>query len=293
MAISPRILSRRINFSVVRVSIFLMLLMGLSFFLKEALISTFKNNLILNSLILGTFSVGIILSLRNLYSLRCGARWIESAQKEEKGDLAQSSHAGFPPVWFSPLQPLVEPSLSTGSHTLIGGRATAALEKVAQHIGQAREFPRYLIGLLIFLGLLGTFWGLSQTIRSVAGVISTLSIQGADQAAGFEALKNGLREPLTGMGTAFSCSMFGLAGSLILGFVELQVGRAAGYVISHIDEWISFLHNRPDRMAAAIANDPDYLLKVLEFVTPQVGGLGSSGILDSVKEVAPLFTLRG
>jgi hypothetical protein len=114
------------------------------------------------------------------------------------------------------------------------------LSSVEARLDETRDVSRYMIGLLIFLGLLGTFWGLSQTIGAIAGVITGLEVDAANVKDSFHGLKQGLQAPLMGMGTAFSTSMFGLAGSLVLGFLDLQVGKAAG----------SFYHNLEDHLIA-------------------------------------------
>jgi hypothetical protein len=115
------------------------------------------------------------------------------------------------------------------------------LDGIASRLDEARETARYLIGLLIFLGLLGTFWGLLDTITAVGATIRGLSGEGGDFAALFGSLKAGLEAPLTGMGTAFSSSLFGLAGSLVLGFLDLQAGQAQNRFYNDLEEWLSGL----------------------------------------------------
>ncbi|MFO1118645.1 MAG: flagellar motor protein MotA [Rhodospirillales bacterium] len=113
------------------------------------------------------------------------------------------------------------------------------LDGIASRLDEARDLSRYLIGLLIFLGLLGTFWGLSQTVGSVGTVIRGLTVGTSDVAQMFETLKAGLAAPLSGMGTAFSSSLFGLAGSLVLGFLDLQVGQAQNRFYTELEDWLS------------------------------------------------------
>ncbi len=123
-------------------------------------------------------------------------------------------------------------SLSTSSlQTLLDGIAT--------RLSETRETSRYLIGLLVFLGLLGTFYGLLETVRSVGGVIGGLNVGGGDLGRAFADLKSGLEAPLHGMGTAFSSSLFGLAGSLVLGFLDLQAGQAQNRFYNDLEEWLS------------------------------------------------------
>ena len=115
----------------------------------------------------------------------------------------------------------------------------ALLDGIASRLNETRETSRYLIGVLVFLGLLGTFYGLLETVRSVGGVIGALNIGAGDVARAFADLKNGLQSPLHGMGTAFSASLFGLAGSLVLGFLDLQAGQAQNRFYNELEEWLS------------------------------------------------------
>ena len=110
---------------------------------------------------------------------------------------------------------------------------------VASRLDEQRETTRYLVGLLVFLGLLGTFWGLLQTVTSVGTTISALDTNGSESVMLFDQLKEGLAAPLKGMGTAFSCSMFGLGGSLILGFLDLQAGHAQSRFYNELEDWLS------------------------------------------------------
>jgi hypothetical protein len=96
-----------------------------------------------------------------------------------------------------------------------------------------------MVGLLVFLGLLGTFWGLLETIQSVGKAISTLDTKAGESVAVFDELKNGLAAPLKGMGTAFSSSLLGLSGSLIIGFLELQASHAHNRFYNELEEWLS------------------------------------------------------
>jgi hypothetical protein len=113
------------------------------------------------------------------------------------------------------------------------------LDGIATRLDETRETSRYLIGLLVFLGLLGTFYGLLQTVQSVGGVIGGLSVGAGDAARAFNDLKSRLEAPLGGMGTAFSASLFGLAGSLVLGFLDLQAGLAQNRFYNDLEEWLS------------------------------------------------------
>jgi hypothetical protein len=115
------------------------------------------------------------------------------------------------------------------------------LDGIRTRLDESREISRYMIGLLIFLGLLGTFWGLIATINAVGGVIGGLELGQRDFAEVFGELKAGLMEPLSGMGTAFSSSLFGLGGSLVLGFLDIQAGHAQNRFYDGLEEWLSGL----------------------------------------------------
>jgi hypothetical protein len=113
------------------------------------------------------------------------------------------------------------------------------LDSIATRLDENREILRYLAGLLVFLGLLGTFWGLVTTVSAVGATIQTLSVSSGDSGIIFEDLKEGLAAPLTGMGIAFSSSLFGLSGSLILGFLDLQAGQAQNRFYTELEDWLS------------------------------------------------------
>ncbi len=113
------------------------------------------------------------------------------------------------------------------------------LDGIASRLDESRELSRYMTGLLIFLGLLGTFWGLLLTVHSVANVIGSMSVGSGDINALFEQLKAGLAQPLRGMGTAFSASMFGLSGALVLGFLDLTAGQAQNRFFNELEEWLA------------------------------------------------------
>src|SRR5450830_1292375 len=112
------------------------------------------------------------------------------------------------------------------------------LDSIATRLDEARDISRYMTGLLVFLGLLGTFWGLIETVGSVGKVIDGLKV-GGDAGALFDTLKEGLAAPLGGMGISFSSSLFGLAGSLILGFLDLQSSQAQNRFYTDLEDWLA------------------------------------------------------
>jgi hypothetical protein len=131
------------------------------------------------------------------------------------------------------------------------------LEGIRGRLDESREISRYLIGLLVFLGLLGTFWGLLSTIGSVGGIIGGLEVGDQNYDKMFEALKVGLQKPLQGMGTAFSSSLFGLGGSLILGFIDIQANHAQNRFFNELEEWLSGVTQLVDRTVGSEIEESD------------------------------------
>jgi hypothetical protein len=193
----------------------------------------FLANPALNGLIVGVMFLGIIYIFRQVFMLTREVRWIESIRTGRPGISVQAR-----PILLAPMAAML--GERTQRFSLTAPAMRSLLDGVASRLDEQREISRYLIGLLIFLGLLGTFWGLLQTISSVAAVIGDLSVGGGgDVGAVFNDLKRGLKEPLTGMGTAFSTSLFGLAGSLALGFLDLQAGQAQNRFYNDLEDWLS------------------------------------------------------
>jgi hypothetical protein len=143
-----------------------------------------------------------------------------------------------PPTLLSPLAKHLE-EIHRDRFRLSAGSLSTVLDGIRGHLDEAREISKYMIGLLVFLGLLGTFWGLLQTIGTVGQVISGLEVGTGDYVQLFDNLKQGLENPLKGMGTAFSSSLFGLGGSLVLGFIDIQAGHAQNRFFNEMEEWLS------------------------------------------------------
>ena len=218
-------------------------------FLYGSLIDAFMANPLLNGLILGVLLIGIILNLRQVLMLKPEAEWLESFQgtaagtdgdnEDSDGD-GPNPLSGNGPRLLSPMARMLSESRSRGGKFSLSAQAMRTLlDGIASRLEESRDLARYFIGLSIFLGLLGTFWGLLGTVASVGDVIRNLSISGDDIALVFNDLKAGLEAPLSGMGTAFSSSLFGLAGSLILGFLDLQAGQAQNAFYNDLEEWLS------------------------------------------------------
>ena len=201
--------------------------------LAPHLYDAFLANPALNGLIVGVMFLGIIYIFRQVFMLTREVRWIENIRTGRPGISVQAR-----PILLAPMAAML--GERTQRFSLTAPAMRSLLDGVASRLDEQRDISRYLIGLLIFLGLLGTFWGLLQTISSVAAVIGELSVGGGgDVGAVFNDLKRGLKEPLTGMGTAFSTSLFGLAGSLALGFLELQAGQAQNRFYNDLEDWLS------------------------------------------------------
>ncbi|WP_225766269.1 flagellar motor protein MotA [Inquilinus sp. Marseille-Q2685] len=196
--------------------------------------SAFMANPALNGVILAATLFGIVFSFRAVLNLEPDIRWIEAhlAQRVQGGRMAPVQ-----PRLLAPIARVI--AEQQGELSLSPLAMRSLLDAIGARLSESREISRYLIGLLIFLGLLGTFWGLLETVRSASGVIAGLDMEAADPSAAFATLKHGLEAPLMGMGTAFSASLFGLAGSLALGFLELQASQAQNRFYNELEDWLS------------------------------------------------------
>ena len=217
----------------VRMLIFLAAVCAAGFSLLSPLRDAFFANTGLNSVILGVLLIGILHMFRLVLMLRPEVAWIESFRRD---GLSVSSGRG--PRLLAPMATMLG-ERSGDRFSLSTMAMRSLLDGIATRLDEGRETARYFIGLLVFLGLLGTFWGLLETVRSIGDVISGLSVEGDAMQDVFERLKGGLQAPLAGMGTAFSSSLFGLAGSLVLGFLALQAGQAQNRFYNDLEEWLS------------------------------------------------------
>ncbi|WP_434618252.1 flagellar motor protein MotA [Azospirillum sp. B2RO_4] len=214
-----------------RMILFLVVVGAVCGLLFPALRSAFLNNAPLNSVILATLLAGIAFIFRQVLMLRPEVAWLEQYQSGVAPASLQE------PVLLAPMARML--GERRGRLTLSALSMRSLLDGIASRLDESRELSRYLIGLLIFLGLLGTFWGLLHTVQSVGNVIGSLSVQGGDVGSMFSRLQQGLEAPLVGMGTAFSSSLFGLAGSLVLGFLELQASQAHNRFFQDLEDWLS------------------------------------------------------
>jgi hypothetical protein len=219
----------------------------------------FLRNPPLNALILSVLGLGIGLSFRAVLSLDPAVSWIQRFHRSDP-DLSGDG----PPPLLGPLAALLrDPS---GRLTLTATGMRSVLDGIDSRLDERRDTLRYLIALLIFLGLLGTFWGLLMTANSVGETIRSLNVTGSDPGEMFQTLRAGLEAPLSGMGTAFSTSLFGLASSLVLGFLDLQASHAQNRFANEAESWLSSL-TRLDAGPAASDDEgaaPSYLYALLE-----------------------------
>lgn len=223
----------------IRMLVFLVAVGIVASLLSPVLITAFYNNPVLNSLILFILLLGIGWNLNQVLRLRPEVTWLETYQTSRTRLAALPS-----PKLLAPMASMLSmrESRDDGRHfTLSTTAMRSLLDGLASRLDESRELSRYMTGLLIFLGLLGTFWGLLKTVTSVSDVIGGMSMGNGDMNLMFEQLKTGLARPLAGMGTAFSASMYGLAGALVLGFLDLTAGQAQNRFFNELEEWLAGL----------------------------------------------------
>jgi hypothetical protein len=221
----------------VRMALFLVLVIALVAALFRPLAIAFMGNPAVNGVILGLLLAGIVFIFRQVMLLEPENEWIENF-RERLANRDLTAPSGPPPRLLAPMAGMLG-TRQSGRVSLSATSLRTLLDGIASRLDETRETSRYLIGTLIFLGLLGTFYGLLETVRSVGDVIGGLNVTANDVARAFAALKSGLETPLHGMATAFSASLFGLSGSLVLGFLDLQAGQAQNRFYNDLEEWLS------------------------------------------------------
>ncbi len=235
----------------VRMLAFLILAGFCALILHRQIATAFLANPGLNGLIAGVLCFGIILGLRQVIRLFREVKWVNAHLRREAQRVK-------PPALLAPLARFF------AAHPFAHGATTPGLRAILDSIGarldEARDTARYLTGLLIFLGLLGTFWGLLETVGSIGGVIKSMQT-GADAAVMFDDLKNGLSAPIAGMSISFTSSLFGLAGSLVLGFLDLQAGHAQNRFFSELEDSLTATaaetEARPDSLPGSEGLPPE------------------------------------
>jgi hypothetical protein len=221
---SPRIF-------LVRMMVFVVLGILLVVILNRQIWAAFLANPGLNALIIGVLLIGILLAFRQVIRLFPEIAWVNSFRLADPGLAVER-----PPVLLAPMAAILGDRV--GRMTISSQTMQGLLDSIGTRLDEARDMSRYMTGLLIFLGLLGTFWGLIQTVGDVGKVIESLKV-GGDAAAMFDSLKEGLAAPLGGMGISFSSSLFGLAGSLVLGFLDLQTSQAQNRFYTDLEDWLA------------------------------------------------------
>lgn len=243
-----------------RMVIFLLLVVALCIGLILPLWDAFQANPFLNGTIAAVLLIGIVFTFRQVTQLRPEIDWIEAFKKRE----SMGSVTGSPKL-LAPMAAMLGDT--EGSMRLSALSTRSLLDGIASRLDEGREMSRYMIGLLIFLGLLGTFWGLLGTIGAIGDTIKSLSVGNADLNLMFDDLKRGLEAPLGGMATAFSSSLFGLAGSVILGFLDLQAGQAQNRFYNDLEDWLSS-ETKLSRGSSIVAEEgtglPAYVTALLE-----------------------------
>ena len=249
----------------IRMTAFLVVVAIVGALLSPTLMQAFQGSPLLNGLILAILLLGVAWNLRQVLVLRPEVAWLESYQNRQDRLTVLPS-----PRLLAPMASMLGSRDAQGRpehirFTLSAGAMRTLLDGLSSRLDESRELSRYMTGLLIFLGLLGTFWGLLKTVSSVSDVIGGMSTGSGNLDLLFEQLKSGLAKPLAGMGTAFSASMFGLAGALVLGFLDLTAGQAQNRFFNELEEWLAGL----TRLSSGVLSEgegsvPVYVQALLE-----------------------------
>ena len=254
------------NRYVTRMFLFLILVAGSCAVLFPALQKAFWTNPALNGLIILVFLFGVCLNFHSVFALYREIRWLKSPVLSlSPTDLEKLR-------LLSPLALVLKNNQAKGNAVLSPTIARTILDSVGMRLEESRDISKYLIGLSTFLGLLGTFWGLMATVGAVADVIKSLNVSAEEATQAFNTIKNSLELPLSGMGTAFSSSLLGLSGALIVGFLDLQAGRAQNNFYNGLDEHLASL----TRYSSSVGSQSD------ESVTSN--GAYANALLEQVVE---------
>lgn len=270
-----------------RMTIFLILVAFIAAILFEQLQASLLTNPALNGLIIAVLFLGIVYAYRQVFRLYPEIRFVNNFRISDPGIAA-----GADPRLLAPMATMLRDR--RGALSLSTTAMRTIMDSIGSRLDEARDTGRYLVGLLVFLGLLGTFWGLLDTITSVSKAIATLDTKGGETAAVFDELKAGLAAPLKGMGTAFSSSLLGLAGSLVLGFLELQASHAHNRFYNELEEWLSGI---TELTPGSGVNDEgtrrmlvmlDSLNRAIDGLTDKLESSGQSAVTtdEHVKELA-------
>ncbi|MBN9085279.1 MAG: flagellar motor protein MotA [Reyranella sp.] len=254
----------------IRMLVFLAAVAGLAWVLHEDLLRIFEHTPTLDSVILAVLALGIFFVFRQVVILWPEIRWMRRYMTREPDAPPPEAES------VNLLAPMAAMLGERQDEIRLSPTATrAVLDGIATRLDERRELARYMIGLLIFLGLLGTFWGLLQTIGAVADAINSLQVNAGDAVQMFAKLKGSIEGPLKGMSTAFGASLFGLSGSLVLGFLELQASQAQGRFHSELEQWLARATSLGGSSLGPIAAQsvPAYIEALLERNAESADGL--------------------
>jgi hypothetical protein len=266
---SPRIF-------LVRMLVFLVLCALVMVVLYKQIILAFFANPGLNALIGVVLLIGTILSFRQVIRLYPEVAWVNNFRIADPGIASERQR----PTLLAPMAAILGGE-RTGRMTITQQTMRHLLDSIATRLDEARDISRYMTGLLVFLGLLGTFWGLIETVGSVGKVIDGLKV-GGDAGALFDTLKEGLAAPLSGMGISFSSSLFGLAGSLILGFLDLQSSQAQNRFYTDLEDWLASTVR--GYSAEAAGGDLQTAVERLRATMEEGGGRGTTAAMANLAE---------
>ncbi len=258
---SPRIF-------LIRMLVFLILCALIAFVLQHQILNAFMANPWLNGLIVGVLLIGIILAFARVIRLFPEVSWVNSFRRSDPALVTARE-----PKLLAPMAAILG-SERADRFAISAQTMRAFLDSLANRLDEARDISRYLTGLLVFLGLLGTFWGLIETVGSVGSIINGLKV-GGDADTVFDALKEGLAAPLGGMGISFSSSLFGLAGSLVLGFLELQTNQAQNRFYTNLEDWLATTVQDLGAEGASAAALPAGIMDTLDRLRLSIGDAGA------------------
>ena len=269
----------------IRMLVFIILVGLVGAFLRQQIVVAFLANPGLNGLIILVEVIGISLSLRQVLRLYPEIKWVNNFRLRQPR--AGDDHA---PVLLAPMAAIL--GARAGPMTLSAQLLRGILDSIATRLDEARDISRYITGLLVFLGLLGTFWGLIETVSAVGSVIQDLKPT-EDAASMFDSLRSGLAAPLSGMGISFSSSLFGLAGSLVLGFLDLQSSQAQNRFYTELEDWLSTTVNDDSADPSAnghLAGEVNTALDRLRRTVDQVGSgrAAASAMADLAESIQHL-----
>ncbi len=255
----------------IRMVIFCVAVYGIAALVSPQLVRFYMANPLINSVIVAVEIFGVFWNFRQVARLYPEAAWVEEFRRNR-----QKLEKSRPPILLAPMARMLQGRADGERRITLSGQAlNTILDGISSRLDESRELSRYVTGVMIFLGLLGTFWGLLHTVNSVAEVINGMGLAGGDVNAMFAQLKSGLTGPLAGMGTAFSSSLFGLSGALILGFLDLTAGQAQNRFFNELEEWLAGLTRLSTGGVAADgdASVPVYVQALLEQTAENMEGL--------------------